>query len=174
MVHPCSGIAFGVRKKGAISHEDKEEMQMHIERNQPENATCCMLPNEQQQKDEWVSELRNRGEGTVQHRGLWGSETVLCDTVSNGGCLTLHIFLPSFHLLGPHPQHMEVPRLGVKSELQLLADTATAMPDLQPSEGAQGSNPHPHDTSQIHLHCATTGTPYTFLKPMECITHSVK
>ena len=26
--------------------------------------------------------------------------------------------------LGPHPQHMEVPRLGVKSELQLLAYTA--------------------------------------------------
>ena len=30
-----------------------------------------------------------------------------------------------------HPQHMEVPRLGVESELQLLAyATATAMPDL--------------------------------------------
>ena len=33
--------------------------------------------------------------------------------------------------LGPHPQHMEVPRLGVKLELQLLAyTTATAKPDL--------------------------------------------
>ena len=32
--------------------------------------------------------------------------------------------------LGPHPQHMEVPRLGVESELQLFAyPTATAMPD---------------------------------------------
>ena len=32
-----------------------------------------------------------------------------------------------FVFLGPHPQHMEVPRLGVKSELQLLAyNTATA------------------------------------------------
>ena len=32
--------------------------------------------------------------------------------------------------LGPHLQHMEVPRLGVKSELQLLAcTTATAMLD---------------------------------------------
>ena len=30
--------------------------------------------------------------------------------------------------LGPHPWHMEVPGLGVKSELQLLA-TATATPD---------------------------------------------
>ena len=33
-----------------------------------------------------------------------------------------------FCFLGPYPQHMEVPRLGVESELQLLAYiTATAM-----------------------------------------------
>uniref|UniRef100_A0A8D1Q5Y1 Uncharacterized protein n=1 Tax=Sus scrofa TaxID=9823 RepID=A0A8D1Q5Y1_PIG len=33
--------------------------------------------------------------------------------------------------LGPYPQHMEVPRLGVESELQLPAyPTGTAMPDL--------------------------------------------
>ena len=32
--------------------------------------------------------------------------------------------------LGPHPQHVEVPRLGVESELQLPAySTAPAMPD---------------------------------------------
>ena len=32
--------------------------------------------------------------------------------------------------LGPHPQYMEVPRLGVESELQLLAyTTATATRD---------------------------------------------
>ena len=46
-----------------------------------------------------------------------------------GGC-TLHTrdiqklsdsFFFFFSFLGPHPQHMEVPRLGVKSELQLLA-----------------------------------------------------
>ena len=35
-----------------------------------------------------------------------------------------------FSFLGPHLQHMEVPRLGLKSELQLLAyTTATTMPD---------------------------------------------
>ena len=35
-----------------------------------------------------------------------------------------------FCFLGLHPQHMEVPRLGVQSELQLPASaTATAMPD---------------------------------------------
>ena len=33
--------------------------------------------------------------------------------------------------LGPHPQYMEVPSLGVQSELQLPAyTTATATPDL--------------------------------------------
>ena len=33
--------------------------------------------------------------------------------------------------LGPHLQHMEIPRLGVESELQLLATaTATATTDL--------------------------------------------
>ena len=36
-----------------------------------------------------------------------------------------------FVFLGPHTQHMEVPRLGVKLELQLPAyTTATATPDL--------------------------------------------
>ena len=36
-----------------------------------------------------------------------------------------------FFFLGPHPQHMEVPRLGAGSELQLpVYTTATAMPDL--------------------------------------------
>ena len=40
-------------------------------------------------------------------------------------------FLFFFFFLGLHLPHMEVPRLGVKSELQLLAyATATAMPDL--------------------------------------------
>ena len=40
-------------------------------------------------------------------------------------CLLLSLFL------GPHPQHLEVPRLGVQSELQPLAYTrATATPDL--------------------------------------------
>ena len=35
-----------------------------------------------------------------------------------------------FFFLGPHSQHMEFPRLGVKSELQLLVyATATAMQD---------------------------------------------
>ena len=61
---------------------------------------------------------------------------------------------------GPHPPDMDVPRLGLQLELQLLASTTgTTMQDLShifdlhhsswqcwslnPLQG-QGSNPHPH------------------------------
>ena len=59
--------------------------------------------------------------------------------------------------LGLYPWHLEVPRLGVKSELQLpaynnagselcLGPTSwlTAMPDPQPTELGQGLNLQPH------------------------------
>ena len=77
---------------------------------------------------------------------------------------------------------MEVPRLGVKSELQLLAyTTTTVMCDLSPifdlhhsSWQCQLYNPlskardQTHilmDTSQVCFCCATTGTPFsTFLE----------
>ena len=43
----------------------------------------------------------------------------------------MHFFFLFF--LGPYLQHMEVPRLGVKLELQLpIYTTATAMWDLSP------------------------------------------
>ena len=41
------------------------------------------------------------------------------------------LFFIFFFFLGPHPRHIEFPRLGVESELQLLAyTTATATQDL--------------------------------------------
>ena len=50
-----------------------------------------------------------------------------------------------FFSLGPHPVHMDVPRLGVKSKLQLTPyTTATAAPDPQPTEQGQELNPRPH------------------------------
>ena len=77
-----------------------------------------------------------------------------------------------FCFLGPNPQHMEVPRLGVKSDLQLLAYTiATAVQDPslicdlhhssqqcrilnQLSERGQGSNLKPHSfSSHLFLLC---------------------
>ena len=54
----------------------------------------------------------------------------------------LSFFLPSLpfpSFLGPPLQHMEVPRLGVQSKLQLMA-----MPDPWLTERDQGSNLHPH------------------------------
>ena len=84
-------------------------------------------------------------------------------------------FFP-FFFLGLQLQHMEVPRLEVKLELQLPAyTTATVMQDLScignlhhcskqrqilnPLSGARDRTRVLMDTSQIHFCCATTGTP---------------
>ena len=83
-----------------------------------------------------------------------------------------------FGFLGLHPQHMEVPRLGVKLDLQLLAyttATATAACDLNHICDLHHSSwqcwiPNPlseardqicilMDTGQICFHCTTMGTP---------------
>ena len=51
-------------------------------------------------------------------------------TVYNQNIYFYFYFVLSFIFLGLHLQHMEVPRLGVELELQLLAyTTPTAMPD---------------------------------------------
>ena len=61
-----------------------------------------------------------------------------------------------FHFLGPYPWHMEVPRLGVELELELLVyTTATAMQDpscvcdLHHSDSNAGSEPHLRPTPQL-------------------------
>ena len=86
-----------------------------------------------------------------------------------------------FCFLGQHLQHMEVPRLGVKWELQLLAyTTAIAMPDLSlicdlhhssrqcrilnPLREARDRTCHLMIPSQISLLCTMTGTPYPSVK----------
>ena len=87
----------------------------------------------------------------------------------------------SFHFLGggAYPQHMEVPRLGVKLELQLqVYSTATAIWDprrvrdlyhsswqhqiLHPLNEARDRICILMDTSQIQFCRATTGTPTFF------------
>ena len=89
---------------------------------------------------------------------------------------TQHFKLTFFLLLGLYLWHIEVPRLGVKLELQLPVDstnTATWEPscicDLQhSSQQCQILNPLSEakgwtcvlmDTSQVHYHWAATGTP---------------
>ena len=81
-----------------------------------------------------------------------------------------------FCFLGPHPRHMEVPRLGVESKLQLPAyTTATAMGDLSsvcnlhhssqqcwilnPLSKARDRTHILMATSWIRFCCATKGTP---------------
>ena len=82
----------------------------------------------------------------------------------------------SFFFLGPHSQHVEVPRLGVELELQLSATaTATAMPDPSRVCDLQHSSQQPRilnplieawdgtcslmAPSRICFHCTITGTP---------------
>jgi len=86
-----------------------------------------------------------------------------------------------FCFLGPHAWHMEVPRIGIKSELQLqlLAyDTPTATPDpshicnlhhssqqhwiLKPLSEASNQNWVLTDTSRVHYHWARMATPLSY------------
>ena len=84
------------------------------------------------------------------------------------------LMTPFFY--GPHPEHMEVPRLGVELELHLLAyTTATATPDpgciydlhhsswqcqiLNPPIKVRDQTHILMDTSGVRYHWATMGTP---------------
>ena len=63
----------------------------------------------------------------------------------------------SFIFLGPHRWYMEIPRLWVESELQLLVyATATAMLYPIPTEQARDWTCIPMDTSQVRF-CSATG-----------------
>ena len=67
----------------------------------------------------------------IQSPGFLTSQYFLLENIHSGFfgfcCCCCLSFCP---FLGPHPQHMEVPRLEAKSELQLPAyATATATPD---------------------------------------------
>ena len=90
------------------------------------------------------------------------------------------VFFFSFFFLGPYPQHMEIHRLEVQSELQ-LPPYATAAPDpsrvfdlyhsswhrwiLNPPSEAWDRTRNLMVPSWICFRCATTGTPITdFLK----------
>jgi len=93
----------------------------------------------------------------------------------------LSLSLSFFFFKGPHSRHMEVPRLGVESELQLPAYTiATAMRDLSHVCDLHHSSWKSHipdplseirdqtcilmGTSWICFHCATTGPSCLFKK----------
>ena len=92
-------------------------------------------------------------------------------------CVTASFFVCFF--LGPHPRHMEAPRLGVELKLQLSAcTTAIVTPDpscvcnlhhsswqcqvLDPLREARDRTCILTDTSQVHFCCATMGIPLFF------------
>ena len=94
-----------------------------------------------------------------------------------------------FSFLGMHPRHMEVPRLGVESELQLPAyTTATATQDpshacdlhhsswqcrtLNPPSEATLMNPHPHGyQSDLFLLCHNGNSRAVYFKMVKNITN---
>ena len=93
---------------------------------------------------------------------------------------SLKIFFFIFVFLGPYLRHMEVSRLGVELELQLPAYTTdTAAPVLNSVCNLHHSSWHCWilntlskardwtcilmDTSQVHYHWATAGTPQIFI-----------
>ena len=104
----------------------------------------------------------------------------LCDVIIFYVFFLLHFFF--FRFLGLHQLHMEVPMLGVKLELQLLAyTTAAAMWDLiwvcdlyhsswqhqilNPLSEARDRTCVLMNTIRGRYHWAMTGTPFTsFLK----------
>ena len=91
-------------------------------------------------------------------------------------CVYVCMYVCMYLFLGPHPRQMEVPRLGVKSELQLSANTtATATPDpshicnlyhssgqcqiFNPMSKARNQTCNLMDTSQVSFCLVMTGNP---------------
>ena len=96
-------------------------------------------------------------------------------------CFILFLFLIIIIFWGLHPWHMETPRLGVESELQLLA-YATATQDLSHVCDLHHSSQQCwilnslrgrdgicvlKDTSWIHFCCATMRTPAVLLSSQD-------
>ena len=99
--------------------------------------------------------------------------------------MLIYLFI-YFVFLGPHLRHMEVPRLGVRSELQLpVYATATAMWDancvcdlhhsswqywvLNPLSETRDRTHNLMVPSWICLHCVTMGTPLTLYNAISYI-----
>ena len=67
-------------------------------------------------------------------------------------CFVLFHFFVCFCFLGLHPQHMEVPGLGVQLELRPPAYTTAQLMvalDPSPTDRGRGLNLHPHDPVRL-------------------------
>ena len=119
-----------------------------------------------------VPELSGKAFSFVSASPLFSLE--LSSYISFSVSFSLSSFAHCFFFLGAYLQHMEVPSLGVKLELQLPA-YATAMPDsscicdlhhsswqrwiLNTLSKARDHTCSLMDPSQFRFHCATMGTP---------------
>ena len=116
----------------------------------------------------------------------WDSSNGPLVPCSRSCCPTAKELTFFFFFLGPHLQHMEVPMLGVKLQLQLPAYTrATPMPDLSCIHDLHHSSwqhqwghwvrPLEPATSWflvgLVFHCTATGTPLTFFYQIFCPTN---
>ena len=114
--------------------------------------------------------------------------TIIWDILAMPTPFFLVVFV-LFCFLGLSPPHTVVPRLGVQSEVPLLPHTTAAVTPLRclvcnlyhnswqyqtlnPLSGARDRTCILMDTSQIHCHWPTTGTPYcSILKQISDIFH---
>ena len=107
-------------------------------------------------------------ESSGLYSSLWEQHLAQLFTECDKDCWFVCSFVA---FLGPHLQHMGVPRPGVESELQLPAySTAIATPDqsrswqhwiLNPLSKARDQTHNLMVPSRICFPCATTGTPKT-------------
>ena len=115
----------------------------------------------------WITSLSS----FLGHRLASSHSATVCSTLWN-------LILFYYFFLGPHPLHKEVPRLRVRSELELPAfATATTDPShvcgpLHSSGQHQILNPLSEVLdgtcnlmipSRIRFHCAMTGTPWKLI-----------
>ena len=129
----------------------------------------------------------------ISHTSAQGSQDTSCLEMywECSPLRTLELWAEHFFFfscfLGPHLRHMEVPRLGVRSELHLPATdaTGTAMRDtshvcnlhhssqqprsLNPLSEARDQTCILTDTSWVHFCCTTTGTPKTLSNCSCCL-----
>ena len=84
------------------------------------------------------------------------------DIIHNHHCLSLFFII---FFLGSSPQHMEVPRLGIESELQLsgLHHSSRQYQILNPLGETRDQTLNLMVPSRIRFCCATTGTPEDLL-----------
>ena len=67
------------------------------------------------------------------------------------------VFLFFLVFLGLHPHHMEVPRLGIESEIQLIKSDSTAQLTAMPLSEAKDLTCVLVDAPQFRYHRAMTG-----------------